>query len=191
MARRDLDRYYTPAAALRHLVAAFPALRGRTLLDPCAGDGSMARALLDGGRFQVAYLNDLDPEAPVPLHLDACDPLLYATAPDWVVTNPPFTCAGDIAKKAIDEARVGVALLLRCTFLERCKASPRAPRNGRLWLADQPPTHILSIPRISFTGDGSTDTAPTWWFVWLRGAPGTILFPREPGPQLALLSEVA
>ena len=24
------------------------------------------------------------------------------------------------------------------------------------------------MPRISFTGDGRSDSAPTWWFVWER-----------------------
>lgn len=189
--RRDLDRYYTPDSAVRHLLATFPSIGGGRLLDPCAGDGRMALELLRQRRFDVAILNDLDPEAPVPLHLDACDPDLYSMPPDWVVSNPPFTAAGDIAKMAIDHARLGVALLLRCTFLERCKASPRAPRNGRLWLADHPPTDLLSIPRISFTGDGNTDTAPTWWFLWRRGGRGSIFFPDDAAAQLVLLPEVA
>jgi hypothetical protein len=27
------------------------------------------------------------------------------------------------------------------------------------------------LPRISFTGDGATDSAPCWWFVWSRHVP--------------------
>lgn len=95
------------------------------------------------------------------------DDRVYAERPDWVISNPPFTAAGEIVWRALRaEPRAGVAMLLRCTFGEPCNSSPQAPRNGRLWLPAHPPTAILMLPRISFTGDGHTDSAPCWWFLW-------------------------
>ncbi len=166
--RRELDVYLTPVWAVRVLLARVPELQGETLLDPSCGDGRMAQELR--GRFRTVLLNDLDPKcALTQSHRDACDPGLWLPAPDWSVTNPPFVAAGDIARAALQHARRGVALLLRATFLEPCAASPRAPRNGRQWLTRRPPTRLIALPRISFTGDGQTDSAGAWWLVWLRG----------------------
>ena len=35
-----------------------------------------------------------------------------------------------------------------------------------------PPAKVLSLPRVSFTGDGATDSAPCWWMIWLRDEGG-------------------
>lgn len=154
--RRDLDRYLTPDWVTRALLDAFPEICGGRLFDPCCGDGRMARALAP--RFDQVLLNDIDPAAPAQTHRDATDPELYRDADsDWIVTNPPFNLCGPIAWHATQQAARGVALLLRCTFLEPCE--------GREWLARQPPNAILALPRVSFTGEG-TDSAPCWWFVW-------------------------
>ena len=52
MSRRHLDRYLTCDWATRALLDAFPEVRGELLLDPCSGDGRMARQLCGAGRFQ-------------------------------------------------------------------------------------------------------------------------------------------
>lgn len=155
--RRELDRYLTPPWVTQALLDAFPEIKGRVLLDPCCGDGRMARALEP--RFRILVLNDIDPTSAVSHHeYDAADAALYQIHPaDWIVTNPPFNLCGQIAWQAVQHAQVGVALLLRCTFLEPCE--------GREWLARRPPDAVLALPRISFTGEG-TDSAPCWWFVW-------------------------
>ncbi len=165
MSRRALDRYLTPDWATKALLAEFPEIGGELLLDPCSGDGRMAKILCAGGRFTSCALNDLDEDAPAHLHLDAADPVLYAECPTWTISNPPFNAAGDIVKIAVDESK-NIAMLLRCTFGEPCAASKRFPRAGRQWLKTLPPTAILMLPRISFTGDGNSDTAPCWWFIW-------------------------
>ncbi len=160
MARRQLDQYLTVPWATQALVEEFPEIKGTRLLDPCCGDGRMAMAL--ASRFDIVELNDVDRFNRAAQYLyDASRPDLYeAHDCDWVVTNPPFSQAGEIAHQCLQHARVGVALLLRCTFGEPCK--------GRQWLIEWPPTALLMLPRISFTGDGSTDSAPCWWFVWSR-----------------------
>jgi hypothetical protein len=160
MARRSLDAYLTPDWATQALLEEFLEIRGDRLLDPCCGDGRMAKAL--ESRFPIVELNDVDRFNRVAQFLyDATQRDLYESHDsDWIVTNPPFTQAGEIAHQCLEHARVGVALLLRCTFGEPCK--------GRQWLKERPPTALLMLPRISFTGDGATDSAPCWWFVWSR-----------------------
>ena len=175
--RRALDRYDTPDWATAALLATFPNICGNTLLDPCCGNGAMAK--LVGGRFLRVRTNDCDPSVVADTHLDAADPDLYTSRPCWVVTNPPFNAAGDICYQAVEGLKTnvlgpggalfGVAMLLRITFAEPCGSSPAAPRNGRLWLERHPPTGLLVLPRIDFRGDGGSDSATTCWFIWSRG----------------------
>lgn len=175
--RQKLDQYNTPLWVTQALIDEFPEIRGHTLLDPCCGNGSMAKLLQKSHRFQQIIFNDIDLEAFALVNftvdppntcftMDATqeknwwrpDPLYYQLGfADWVVTNPPFNQAGDIVKHALTHARLGVAMLLRATFLEPCK--------GREWIVQRPPTAILSLPRISFTGQGH-DSVPTWWLIW-------------------------
>ena len=66
-------------------------------------------------------------------------------------------------------------MLLRATFGEPCGPCPRAPRAGRQWLLRHPPKALLLLPRISFTGDGETDSAAAWWFLWGDGVEARIV----------------
>ncbi len=215
MARRQRDQYYTDELAIRALLAAYPDLAGDVLGDPCCGDGRMVRMLAP--RFRHVVTNDINPAAQADFHMDAVPFIELARVAiaqpvgdelegvAFWVSNPPFFAAGDITRASLDTARRGVAMLLRCTFLEPCGPShacrrkrpviPCSPdrclRNGRRWITETPPTRILSIPRISFTGDGQSDSAPAWWFVWLRGADGawqrgTIEVMERPTGQLGL-----
>jgi hypothetical protein len=63
-----------------------------------------------------------------------------------ILTNALFTC-----KK--------VAMLLRLSFLEPTRE--RGP-----WLAKNPPDLVIVLPRISFTGDGKTDSVTCAWMIW-------------------------
>lgn len=187
MARRALDRYYTDESAVRTLMDRAPQIQGAVLGDPCCGDGRMARMLAP--RFKTVLTNDINPQVQADAHEDAVAWMGTGVGLiDWYVTNPPFFAAGDIARRCLDTAAAGVALLLRCTFLEPCgpshtcrkakRGKPAIPcgahrclRNGRKWITELPPTRIISLPRVSFTGDGQSDSAPCWWFIWER-APG-------------------
>lgn len=184
--RREGDRYYTPLRlAMAPLLAICPEIGGDLLGDPSCGSGAMARFL--SPRFQAVYLNDIDPAVEADTHLDAVRAIRQIGRPvDWLISNPPFFAAGDITKACLDTARCGVAMLNRCTFLECCgpkhmccEGIPCDPvrclRNGRTWLEQLPPTRLQSIRRFSFTGNGKSDSAPAWWFVWLRGPDGAYL----------------
>ena len=205
--RREGEKYYTPADATRSLLERAPELCGGEMLDPSCGDGRMALAFAEAGRFRLLRLNDLDARAVGAAQRlfddrgvdsllrfslrDAADPLLYVPSPEVVITNPPFGHAGVIAHQALLRARRAVALLVRATWLEPCSSSPKAPRGERRWLTNNPPTRVIVLGRISFTGGGS-DSAGYVWAIWTRepGAAawqrGTIEIEGWQGAQLAL-----
>jgi len=172
MTRRALDSYYTPAWQPRVLLA-HQEISG-TVLESCAGDGGVAKVIDGHGRDVI--LNDLSyHDAPVfdghtAFALGAEDRMLYRMCGpvDWVVTNPPYQMplCRDIVAQAVKHARVGVAMLLRLSFLEpTAKVNPRGP-----WLERHPPTRILILPRYSYTQDGKSDSCTTAWMIWLIGA---------------------
>ena len=161
--RRPNDFYATPAWQTHALLREQPDIGG-VVLDPCVGTGSIA-GLLPGDRV---ITNDWDTTHPADFHLDAAGPEMYAAAGpvDWVITNPPYRmplCL-DLVARAVREARVGVAMLLRITFREPTRHRfPRGP-----WLAAHPISRVLTLPRYSYTGDGRSDSVTTEWCIWLR-----------------------
>lgn len=159
--RHRLDRYDTPDWMTHALLKHHPEIGGRLCLDPCCGDGRMIALL--SARFDAVRTNDIDPAVAADSHLDAREPSVFAgPQPDWVITNPPFAAAHLIVFRAIHAARVGVAMLLRCTFLEAVAS--------RTWLEHTPPTDLISLPRYRWRGRGhGTDQAPVWWFLWRAG----------------------
>lgn len=179
--RRERDAYFTPQWATAALLAAFPEIRGGVLLDPCCGDGRMARALAP--RFRQVLLNDIEPVGDQhlvePTRLDATRVELFTQSQaDWIVSNLPFCLSGPMAWQCVRGARAGAALLLRATFLEPCE--------GREWLTRNPPTAILATPRISFNGGAGTDSAGCWWFIWGPVSPGIRVVRGDEHAQLAL-----
>ena len=55
-----------------------------------------------------------------------------------------------------------MAFLLRLSFLE-----PTLTR--REFLRANPPKRVIVLPRISFTGDGRTDSVTCAWLIWTTG----------------------
>lgn len=168
MTRRYLDAYYTPAGQMLALLE-HQDITG-SIIEPCVGGGDIARQL--PGDIET---NDIDPSVSAQQHLDAGGAELWAgRGVDWVVSNPPYKqpACRDIVAHAVGTARVGVAMLLRLSFLEpTAKINPRGP-----WLAEHPPSRLLVLPRCSYTGDGKTDSVTTAWVIWLRREP----LSREP-----------
>lgn len=169
-ARRDRDAYFTPRKAIDSLLVREPGIGGESLLDPCCGDGRMAAQLAP--LFRSVGLNDIEIGAVEPsttrqmrsafAFLTAHDAsrvpgMLWQTV-SWVITNPPWSLASEIAQAAIKYSTCGVALLLRLSFLEATQK--------RSWLCSCPPKAILVLPRISFDGTGQTDSVPPAWFLW-------------------------
>lgn len=159
--RREHDFYPTPSWATKELLKRIPV--GGMVLEPCVGEHDIALPLNMDDRVLGVLTNDLDRQRTARFHEDATDPAWWkALGPiDWVITNPPFCVADQIVPLAVKHARRGVAMLLRLTYLEPCE--------GRgAWLAKYPPNELIVLPRISFTGDGNTDSVTCAWMVWLQ-----------------------
>ena len=169
--RRTNDAYYTHTAVTKALLYRIPGIRHATVFEPCAGSGLMANELRNAGCKVVT--NDIADHE--------CDYQCDATDRgevcweyyDWVVTNPPFNLAHKILPIALDHANVGVAFLLRLSYLE--------PANGRReWLqhhADQMVYCGVLNPRPRFrageinpkTGNEyGTDNVTVAWMVWKK-----------------------
>lgn len=157
--RSRKDFYETPiwqAQALRKRVT----ISG-TVIECCSGDGSLT------SQFKDCHVvtNDIDREREATFYLDATLPSSWATfgvQHDWVCTNPPFNCAMDILKLAHSHANVGVALLLRLSFME-----PTKERSD--WLSLNPPQQQIILPRWKYDPNSKgTDSVTTAWFVWYR-----------------------
>ena len=148
--RHPLDAYQTPTWAIEAVLDATGPWKGRTVLEPCAGDGNIARALASKG----AIVTSSDIQWGVDF-LDA-----EFTRYHWVVTNPPYVHAQAFATKAFSLAD-GVIMLLRLGFL--------AGQKRHLWWQQHPPVGIYILSRRpSFTGKG-TDSADYAWIMWRRG----------------------
>lgn len=166
--RNALDNYPTPGRLTQALIDRVPI--GGIVLEPCAGTGQIADVLWQHPAVSHVLLNDIDPGYGIGGH-NAADPGSYlwtAGSVDWIVTNPPFKLAMPILANAWGAARVGVAFLLRLSFLE--------PTNGRKsWLQEHAgklsDLLVFGSPRPSFTDDGRTDSATVAWMVWRRNWP--------------------
>jgi hypothetical protein len=162
MARRPKDFYPTPAWATEELLKRV-LIQGR-VFECCVGDGAMSSVLLKEPGVSV-FTNDVDTERPADLHGDAASFPFWSKVDltrdkfDWVVTNPPFSQAMEILSNAHTYAKRGVAMLLRLSFLE-----PTEDRGS--FLNSNPPDQLIVLPRISFTGDGKTDSVTCAWMVW-------------------------
>lgn len=155
--RRDLDAYYTPASAVGTLLK-YIHVDGCRVMEPMSGDGAIARKLVAAGAEVIT--NDINPDVLALTHHDATDPDFWTLGGgvEWVITNPAFDVAHQVVPLAVQHAN-NVAMLLRLSFLEPCA-------NRAMFLADCPPASLIVLPRISFTGDGKTDTVTCAWMLW-------------------------
>lgn len=175
--RSAYDWYPTPSWATRSLVYYVPEIAQSLVLECASGDGAIADVL--HREFGCGLLtNDIDHRHSATWNYDATSDLFWGTIEDsqfhdkidWIITNPPFNVAFEMLKPAIDHAVVGVAFLLRKTFLE-----PTEERGE--WLSKHPPSRIIGLPRHSFRGDGN-DSVACDWMVWERH-PKRYVYPIE------------
>lgn len=168
MARRQNDFYPTPGWATKVLLNSQPALYLKSIcaVEPCAGDGAITAELLPF--FECLQTSDIDPTRNVGSIGDART--LRVRPKDTVITNPPFNQAIEIVRNFVEQ-RAMCAFLLRLSFLE-----PTEARGN--WLAKNPPAGLIILPRISFTGDGKTDSVTCAWMVWNVDNFGVLVHPK-------------
>lgn len=169
--RTPRDRYDTDGALCSAVVPLLGIQPGQTVLEPHVGGGAWVGPLLAAGA--EVHVADVDPEAqglraPGVASARVADFLQTDLGPDydgrvfdWVVGNPPFADLDRHVVAAFAAAR-NVAFVCRITWL---MGSSRAAL-----LAQMPPRLVLALsPRPSFTGDGSSDQAPSVVVVWSVG----------------------
>ena len=159
------DDFPTPPWATRalieHIIPNKFALSGQNCLEPACGAGHMAKVLkeyfgevksFDAYRYGYGPIRDF---------------LTYpyeAKAFDWVITNPPFRLAEDFVLRALNVARVGVAILARTVFLES------AGRYEAIF-SQTPPSRFAQfverVPMVKGRLDEKASTATGYaWLVW-------------------------
>lgn len=179
--RRAFDFYPTPEWATRELLKRTGI--GGFVFEPCVGQWDIANAL--AGRVRHLDTNDLDPARDADSHYDASSESCWIARPiDYVVTNPPFSRASQILPLAVEHAKIGVYMLLRLSYLEPCE-------NRAAWLEAHPPNFLMVLPRISFTGDGKTDSVTCAWMGWDKYRCGQTVIIANPKSESARLEEGA
>jgi hypothetical protein len=167
----SLDNAPTPPWATRALLErVLPAMHvSRASLtsvhDPCSGDGLMAEVLRE--YFPAVTATDIHDYG----YGDSVQDFLandFEVDADWIAMNPPFKDKAEkFALKAIDQARVGVAMFAQLRWLETIGRYERLFR-------DHPPTQIaffcerVNLCMGRWEPDGTTATAYIW-LVWMRG----------------------
>lgn len=184
--RNELDQYPTPVWQIDALTRRI-GIDG-IVFEPCAGDGAIVDRLTSKDR--VVWSNDIDEKYEgLDYHKDASLPFLWSATPPmcWSVTNPPFNLALPILQQALKASEIGVAFLLRLSFLEPTKDSYRKQKKifGRqAFLVANPPSKLIVLPRCKYeAGSAGTDSVTTAWMVWMKNRERRFELPIEVVPK--------
>lgn len=159
MGKVALDFYETPRKITQVLLKHNPTIQGN-VLEPCCGQGAISSYLINQG-FDVSATDIKHGCEYDATQLNYWKKL--SVKPDWIITNPPFTDAPEILKYSLEHSRVGVAMLLRLSFLEPCKNRAKLLQN----YGDNLMQIIPLNPRVKFNPeDKGTDNVTVAWFVW-------------------------
>jgi hypothetical protein len=183
-----LDFFPTPPWATRALFKhVLPAMGfGSTIFsawEPACGAGHMAEPISEAATAQVVASDIFDHgygQAPHDFLHD--EPLCR---PEWIITNPPFNSAAEFTLRALDLATVGVAMLVRTTWIE-------SAARYEMIFKDRPPTlyapFVERVPMVKGRWDPTGSTATAYaWACWHQGEHGaTRMFWVPPGCRKAL-----
>ncbi len=175
----SLDYFPTPPWATRalmlHVITELPKphliLNAFQAWEPACGEGHIADVLKEFGDdilatdiHEYGYGTQLD-------FLGAA----FAHSYDWIITNPPFNEKAEaFVLRAIDHARVGVAMFFRLQWLES------VGRYERIFQPNPPAIIAQFAERVNlckgrWDPDGTTATAYLW-IVWLKRHKGPTRF---------------
>lgn len=153
--RRERDAYYTPTWAIDVLLdSGILDLKGKQILEPCAGGGAIVDALKSRGFNVMGRDINGDERWEQRNFLDGMEGY------DAIITNPPFKLMDKFLFSAVQSAKQ-VAVIGRTLIVE-------GNRRRKLWKSN-PPSHILQLPhRVDFSGkgDGKGGVMVMAWFIW-------------------------
>ena len=170
------DYYVTPLDAVEEFFQAFlqdyffdaETLGNLSVLDPCAGGDenhpmSYPTVL---HAYGINYLTTIDvrEDSRASIIADYLQMPSLGCKPDMIITNPPFSLAEPIIKRALQDVNKKngfVIMLLRLNFLGGLR------RKREFWDEVGLPTNIYVHPRrMCFTNNGKTDSIEYAHFVW-------------------------
>jgi hypothetical protein len=136
-----LERLDTPDWVTRVLLDKWPHVRGKRVVEPCAGAGRMSRVLSAEGGCAVRSF-DIAPRADGIDRADAVSPTFWSETyrREIVVTNPAFSIASTLFRRAWAYDAPAIALLVRLSWLEAAE--------DRADLPD--PDGLIVVPRPQF-----------------------------------------
>ncbi len=168
-----LDFFPTPPWATRALLSHVLGLSSDEFLsssawDPCCGEGHMVGPLSEYF-FEAQGSDVFDYGKGFAVSDFLADDARLA---DWIITNPPFKIAEAVVLRALDRAKVGVAMLVRSVWLEGMG------RYERLF-GKRPPSVIAQfcerVPMTKGRWDPDASTATSYaWIVWRVAAPTAV-----------------
>lgn len=145
--RQGYDLYRTPAWCVRvALKAGLLKATSGYIIDPCAGDGSLLRALSESYDPSILRANEIREaersalEAMLqPGHVTIGNMFEQEISEDWrVFTNPAFSLAFQTARRYVGR-QAQTVLLLRLGFLET--------RDRNAFLIEHPPAEVVVLPK--------------------------------------------
>lgn len=170
MSRQDKDYYPTPRWVIDLLLDNYQ-LQDGWILEPCAGNGVICKALREHGGWDGSLdaveirgeekdaLSEYCDDVCIMDFLDAPKGY-FGCAPGTIITNPPFSIAKQVIEHCFEIAdeRTEIIMLLRLGWLEtqdRYDFWRKHPNVSLITLRDRP----------KFVGNG-TDFAAYGWFIW-------------------------
>ena len=198
-AAASLDYFPTPPFAARALLEELiiPIVGPVSHLvadDPACGELHLVEGLMDSFAWvQYSDVEDWGRQPPLrDFTFQTRASLLErgAVVPDWIITNPPFNLLEEFILKALEIAKVGVAMFVRINAL------PGQGRYNRIY-RDTPPTVVgvfaERIALIEGAWDPEASTATDYiWLVFIKGeAPRpTFFFPPGMAAKYTRLSDL-
>lgn len=168
----SLDDFPTPPWGTRSLVEVvlgYQSLGKLTAWEPACGRGIMSEVLREYfGAVHASDVHDYGNGYEIGSFVgEGADRSVWNShraGPDYIISNPPFNLAVEFAERALAEAVVGVALLLRSNWTEG------GDRYRRIF-SRRPPTTIAyfveRVPMVRGRWDPDASTATAYsWFVW-------------------------
>jgi len=123
--RRKGDAYYTPAWATRLFLAKEPFWRCHSIWEPCAGEGAMAKVLLENFPTENVIATDIDKtgwavsaDRKTEISEPPTDFLTSPNRADAIICNPPYSIFHHIILKAKRVADKKIAMLLPLSYLQ-------------------------------------------------------------------------